>query len=469
MHDFQSSIKDRLNVKLIKKYRCLPFREVDGVLHVYSDITPFLSKQELEVIANSEIQVEYIQTIDYNRYLASQYPHLSKGQSQSNSQSKTFITYSEKEDFIKKIIKEAEYLGSSDIHIEIYDKICRVRMRMNGRLQERYQIKIHEYASVINKIKLRAKLDIAEKRLPQDGRITFKEGQNDFDIRVSTLPTLYGEKAVLRLLTKNDELIQLDGLGLDKIQSEHYYEGIRHHSGIILISGPTGSGKTTTLYATLKHLNKTKTNILTIEDPIEYTLDGVNQVQLREDIGLNFGQALRTFLRQDPDIIMVGEIRDVDTANMAVRAALTGHLVLSTIHTNSAEGTVSRMIDMGIPSYLISSTLRLSVAQRLVGILCNACKEKKAFNSNLYPIGYKPKRNIRYAYEAPGCSACNFSGIEKRQALYEILPVNDIVSDDIKHGRKIKQAYSKLSDKAFEIFEDGKISFDEVFPLLLLE
>lgn len=469
MHDFQSSVKDRLDIKLIKKYRCLPFKESDGVLHIYSDVRPYTQQQELEVVTNSEIQVEEISTSDYNRYLAKYYPQLSKGNLQKTSNSKSFISYTEKEDFIKKIIKEAEYLGSSDIHIEIYDKTCRVRMRMNGRLQERYQIKIHEYPSVINKIKLRAKLDIAEKRLPQDGRITFREGQQDFDIRVSTLPTLYGEKVVMRLLTKNDELIQLDGLGLDHIQSGHYHEGIRHHSGIILISGPTGSGKTTTLYATLKHLNKTRTNILTIEDPIEYTLDGVNQVQLREDIGLNFGQALRTFLRQDPDIIMVGEIRDVDTANMAVRAALTGHLVLSTIHTNSAEGTVSRMVDMGIPAYLISSTLRLSVAQRLVGLLCPECKEKQPFDSSLYPIGYKPKRKVEYSYEAKGCSACNFSGIQKRKALYEILPVNDKVADQIKHREKITQEYSKLSDKAFEIFEEGKISFDEVFPLLLLE
>lgn len=469
MHDFESSVKDRLDVKLIKKYRCLPFKEKEGVLFLYSDVTPYKRIQELEVVINSEIQVLPIETKDYNRYLASQYPQLSKGSSTSKSNVKSFISYSEKEDFIKKIIKEAEYLGSSDIHIEIYDKICRVRMRMNGRLQERYQIKIHEYSSVINKIKLRAKLDIAEKRLPQDGRITFKEGQQDFDIRVSTLPTLYGEKVVMRLLTKNDELIQLEGLGFDERQSGHYYEGIRHHNGIILISGPTGSGKTTTLYATLKHLNKTRTNILTIEDPIEYTLDGVNQVQLREDIGLNFGQALRTFLRQDPDIIMVGEIRDVDTANMAVRAALTGHLVLSTIHTNSAEGTVSRMIDMGIPSYLISSTLRLSVAQRLVGLLCPECKEEKPFDSSLYPIGYIPKRNVKYQYISEGCSACNFSGIQKRKAIYEILPINDKVADDIKHSKKITQEYSKVSDKAFELFEKGKISFDEVFPLLLLE
>jgi len=469
MHDFEPSVKDRLDVKLIKKYRCLPFKEMEGILYVYSDIKPFSRKQELEVVTNSEIVINTIPTPDYNRYLAKYYPQLSKGGALSNSKSKAYISYSENEDFIKKIIKEAEYLGSSDIHVEIYDKVCRVRMRMNGRLQERYQIKIHEYSSVINKIKLRAKLDIAEKRLPQDGRITFKEGQQDFDIRVSTLPTLYGEKVVLRLLTKNDELIQLDGLGLDTTQSGHYYEGIRHHSGIVLISGPTGSGKTTTLYATLKHLNKTRTNILTIEDPIEYTLDGVNQVQLREDIGLNFGQALRTFLRQDPDIIMVGEIRDVDTANMAVRAALTGHLVLSTIHTNSAEGTISRMIDMGIPAYLISSTLRLSVAQRLVGLLCPECKEQHPFDTSLYPIGYQPKRTIQFTYEAKGCSACNFSGIQKRQAIYEILPVNEQVANAIKHNKKINQEYARLSDKAFEIFEAGKISFDEVFPLLLLE
>jgi len=458
-----------LSDRMVTTYNCFPYHLSEETIFVYSYELDDVRKDKLEIILNKNIVVEYISKQEYSRLLAQYYPHLTSSENKNTSNKRTFLSYSENEDFIKKIIKEAEYLGSSDIHIEIYDKVARVRMRLNGRLQERYQIKEKEYASVINKIKLRSKLDIAEKRLPQDGRITFREGQQDFDIRVSTLPTLYGEKAVLRLLTKNDELIKLEGLGLDKTQALNYNEGIRHHSGIILISGPTGSGKTTTLYATLKELNKPKTNILTIEDPIEYTLDGVNQVQLREDIGLNFSQALRTFLRQDPDVIMVGEIRDVDTANMAVRAALTGHLVLSTIHTNSAEGTISRLIDMGIPPYLIASTLRLSVAQRLVGLLCPSCKQKKPFDSTLYPVGFNPKRQVVYEYSSEGCAECNFSGIAKRKAIYEILPINDSVSESIKHNTKIKANYSSLTDKAFELFEEGYISFDEVFPLLLLE
>lgn len=469
MNPISTSVKNIFNDHFVKKYRSIAFDIQEEVLFVYSFSLSQKEKEELEIILNKTLKVEYIVEKEYNRLLAEHYPHLTSSEQNKTSSKQVFLAYSENEDFIKKIIKEAEFLGSSDIHIEIYDHQARVRMRINGRLIERYQIKLLEYPSVINKIKLRAKLDIAEKRLPQDGRITFKEGQQDFDIRVSTLPTLYGEKAVLRLLTKNDELIRLDGLGFDQSQREHYYEGIRHHSGIILISGPTGSGKTTSLYATLKHLNKSRTNILTIEDPIEYTLDGVNQVQLRENIGLNFGQALRTFLRQDPDVIMVGEIRDVDTANMAVRAALTGHLVLSTIHTNSAEGTVSRLIDMGIPSYLIASTLRLSVAQRLVGLLCQECKEEETFDSSQLPLGFTPKRTIKTHFHSKGCAQCNFSGIQSRKALYEILPINDEVSEAIKLNKKINANYSRLSEKAFELFEEGKISFDEVFPLLLLD
>ena len=232
------------------------------------------------------------------------------------------------------------------------------------------------YASIVNQIKIMANLDISERRLPQDGRILYHRGDRKFDLRVSSLPTIYGEKVVLRLLTRHAELLELSNLGFSERQLADYESAIARPHGMALITGPTGSGKSTTLYATLRRLNRESGNILTIEDPVEYTLEGVNQVQLKEEIGLTFGAALRTFLRQDPDIIMLGEIHDADTAAMAIRSSLTGHLVFSTIHTNSAWGSVSRLRDMGVHPYLLSGTLILCAAQRLVRLLCPDCKKE---------------------------------------------------------------------------------------------
>ena len=289
------------------------------------------------------------------------------------------------DDFLVNLIREAKNLKSSDIHVESYEHKCRVRIRIDGMMVERYILKREDYPALINKIKILANLDIAEKRLPQDGRINFNQPDQQFDIRVSVLPTLFGEKVVLRLLNSDAADIDLNGLGFSDFDLDNYLQGVRKPNGILLISGPTGSGKTTTLYATLKVLNKETRNVLTIEDPVEYTLEGINQVQLKESIGLNFAAALRAFLRQDPDVIMVGEIRDTETANMAIRAALTGHLVLSTIHTNSAWGTVSRLIDMGVPPFLVASTLNTTAAQRLIRLLCPHCKVQEPFTNDLYP------------------------------------------------------------------------------------
>ena len=258
-------------------------------------------------------------------------------------------------------------------------------------------------------------LDIAEKRLPQDGRINFKHQNQQFDIRVSVLPTLHGEKVVLRLLNNDATDIDLKKLGFSKLDLDNYLQGVKRPNGILLISGPTGSGKTTTLYATLKLLNKETRNILTIEDPIEYTLEGVNQVQLKESIGLGFASALRTFLRQDPDVIMVGEIRDTETANMAIRASLTGHLVLSTIHTNSAWGTVSRLMDMNIPPFLVASTLNTTVAQRLVRLLCPKCKKETPFDTELYPRQFKPYQAVHFHFLPNGCEECYYTGYKGRK------------------------------------------------------
>ena len=377
------------------------------------------------------------------------------------------------DDFLKKLIVEAKQIQSSDIHLEIYEAKCRVRLRIDGQMVERFIIEQSHYPSLVNRIKIMSHLDISEKRLPQDGRIFFQFGEGKFDIRVSVLPTLHGEKIVMRLLNQDATNINIETLGFAQTDLENYLDSTKRKQGLILISGPTGSGKTTTLYATLKLLNKTTRNILTIEDPVEYTLEGVNQAQLKENIGFNFGSALKTFLRQDPDIIMVGEIRDQDTANMAIRLSLTGHLVLSTIHTNSAWGTVARLIDMGIPPFLLAGTLSVSVAQRLVRLLCPHCKQQIPFSASDYPKGFKAPIAVDFHYLSTGCEHCFYTGYKGRKAVYEVIPIDQEMAECIKNAifdvsDKLKDRNIKtLSDNAFHLFAEGNTSLDEIYSLLV--
>ena len=342
-----------------------------------------------------------------------------------------------------------------------------MRFRLDGKLKEQYTIPLIEYPQLVNKIKIEAGLDISQKRLSQDGRITVKSESDDFDIRVSTMPTLYGEKVVLRILKRNADTVKLKELGFNERELKLYLEGVRKPNGIVLISGPT-----TTLYGTLKLLNKEETNIVTIEDPIEYTLDGINQVQLKEDIGFDFPTALRTFLRQDPDIIMVGEIRDDKTANMAIKAALTGHLVLSTIHTNSAWATISRLIDMGVPPYLLASTLNVSVAQRLVRKLCNHCKKEEMTSEDLFPENFSERKEIKTHWRPVGCHKCYFTGYDGRKAIYEIIPIDSSLETSIKHNELQIDDYlathklNTLKSNAILLVQLGETSIDEVYSLL---
>ena len=377
-----------------------------------------------------------------------------------------------KSNFLQQLLQTAKDFNSSDIHLEPYEDRCRVRLRLDGKLKEQFSISSTEYPQIINQIKIQAGLDISQKRLSQDGRITVKNKNEDFDIRVSTLPTLHGEKIVLRILKRDAEELSLSQLGFTNQELKIYLEALKKPNGIILISGPTGSGKTTSLYGTLKILNQESTNILTIEDPIEYTLEGINQVQLKEDIGFDFPTALRTFLRQDPDIIMVGEIRDEKTATMAIKAALTGHLVLSTIHTNSAWSTISRLIDMGIPPYLIAGTLNLSMAQRLVRLLCSDCKKKTLISKDLLPENFDLPKLMEFHYLPTGCPNCFESGYIGRKAVYELIPINYklelfIKQNELEIGDYLKeQKIRTLKDNAVRMIIDGETSIEEVYPLL---
>jgi type IV pilus assembly protein PilB len=425
---------------------------------------------ELEVLLGLSITLEKKASHIIHNTLTRYYRHDQK----SNKIQSAKAFEGKSDDFLKDIIAEAKRIRSSDIHVETYQDRCRVRMRIDGMMVERYVLTKEEYPSLINKIKIMANLDIAEKRLPQDGRIFFNEpGTGKFDIRVSILPTLHGEKVVLRLLNNDATGIDINTLGFAAQDLSNYLDGIRRPHGMVLISGPTGSGKTTTLYATLKLLNKETRNILTIEDPIEYTLEGVNQVQLRENIGLTFGSTLRTFLRQDPDVIMVGEIRDPDTASMAIRASLTGHLVLSTIHTNSAWGTVSRLLDMGIPPFMVASTLNTSVAQRLIRLLCPHCKRKEPLPVAIYPKQFQPYRTVNHHFAAVGCQECYHTGYKGRKAVYEVISIDEELAEVVKNGKFTvhdllkEKGVKTLSENAFELFEKGETTIEEVYPLFV--
>lgn len=446
-------------------YRVVPVSIDQKTVLLKTDTADLQSLQnELSVLLPFPVQLEADTTENLNRYLSTNYRKTA-----SNNVSDIHYTA----DFLEKIVLNAKEIGSSDIHFEPFEKRARVRFRLDGKLKEQFHIATEEYPVIVNKIKIRAQLDISEKRLPQDGRITITTDYEDFDIRVSVLPTLHGEKVVLRILSKDTSHIDINALGFTAKELKTYLQNIKRPNGIVLISGPTGSGKTTTLYATLKKLNLPDTNILTVEDPIEYTLDGIIQVQLKENIGLDFPTTLRTFLRQDPDIIMVGEIRDVNTANMAIRAALTGHLVLSTIHTNSAWATVSRLIDMGIPSFLIASTLNISVAQRLVRKLCNSCKREEDMDTAIFPTDFEIPNNISKHHVAVGCEQCYHTGYSGRKAIYEILPIGSELAALIKSNQIDIDSYIEenniftLKRNALSLINEGITSVDEVFSLLL--
>lgn len=460
-------LKQIINAETAFRYRIIPFEYESNLIKFKTDDANNTSlNNELEVLLDRKIILEFAESEIIDKYIAVNYRTSTKNNSISN------IEYTN--DFLEKIVITAKEIGSSDIHFESFENKARVRYRLDGKLKEQFIISNEEYPIIINKIKIKAQLDISEKRLPQDGRITVTTDNDDFDIRVSTLPTLHGEKVVLRILSKDTSHINIEALGFTKNELDIYLENIKKPNGIVLISGPTGSGKTTTLYATLKLLNQTSTNILTVEDPIEYTLEGINQVQLKENIGLDFATTLRTFLRQDPDIIMVGEIRDVATANMAVRAALTGHLVLSTIHTNSAWATVSRLIDMGIPPFLIAGTLNCSVAQRLVRKLCPMCKKEETIDKSIFPIGFSLPNNLIKHYVPRGCNHCFHTGYLGRKAIYEILPITKELTEHIKSNNTSIETYidqnkiETLKSNAIKMIINGETSVEEVFSLLMI-
>jgi len=370
------------------------------------------------------------------------------------------------------IIRQAINERASDIHIEPFKDRISLRYRIDGKLYEIPPPAKHLHLPLISRVKILAKLDIAEKRLPQDGAILVRIDERPIDIRVSIIPTIYGEKGVLRILDRGGVELSLSTMGFDTAQLEHVRKGIFSPYGLVLITGPTGSGKSTSLYAILNEVKSPTKNIVTVEDPVEYKMDGINQVQIKPEVGLTFAAALRSFLRQDPDIMLVGEVRDLETAQICIRSALTGHLVLSTLHTNDAPSAVTRLMDIGIEPYMLAPSLLVVIAQRLIRKLCPDCKE-----------AYEPaKAQLKGAsiqaeliYRAKGCSKCNNSGYKGRTCIVEVMPITLEIQDLINQRtsfQKIRevaraQGMQTLYESGIKKVESGITSLEEVFSITL--
>ena len=378
---------------------------------------------------------------------------------------------------VNAIISKAIKMGASDIHIEPYMKIVRVRLRVDGVLMEIKQIPKSVSNPIVSRIKIMSDLDIAEKRLPQDGRFRIRSGGRDIDFRVSTLPTIYGEKIVMRILDKGNLKINLEEFGLEKDELEKIHKALSSPYGMILVTGPTGSGKSTTLYSCLNRLNTPDVNISTAEDPVEYELMGINQVHCKSEIGLDFASALKSFLRQDPDIIMVGEVRDKETAEICIKAALTGHLVLSTLHTNDAPGSIHRLMNMGIEPFMISSSLVMIIAQRLARKSCPFCREEKSYPKQTFQaleLDYDRYRDKKY-YAGVGCPKCNGTGYKGRIGLYEIMVIDDDLRDLISKGanttvlmdKAIENGMRTLRAQALRKAEIGDLTLEEVLRVTM--
>src|SRR6266581_4284794 len=368
---------------------------------------------------------------------------------------------------VNMVLVDAIQKGASDIHFESYEKVFRIRFRMDGVLHEMLAPPKRLEPAILSRLKIMSNLDIAERRLPQDGRIKLRYNTREIDFRVSTLPTIFGEKAVLRILDKDALKLDMTQLGFDEWTLDKFNAAIHQPYGMILITGPTGSGKTTTLYSAIHTINSPEHNIMTAEDPVEYNLKGVNQVQINEGVGRTFASALRAFLRQDPDVILVGETRDLETAQTSIRAALTGQLVFSTLHTNDSPSTIARLIDMGVPPFLVASSLLLVLAQRLGRKICKDCKEPYEMDEeSLLTYGHVLTGVGRtQVYKGRGCTTCNFTGMKGRVAIYEIMPVTQELRDMIIKGASTAELRGMAQSQGMKTLRQAgllKVLFDGV-------
>ena len=486
------SLISKVPIAFSKKHMVVPLKMEEGILTVATvdplnyepldDMRVILGCRELRVVLSSEIEV--LRAINRFYEQRSDTPEEMIQSMDSESSGRLLHELEETEDLldvsdeapviklVNLILFQAVKERASDIHIEPFQKELKVRYRIDGILYQRFDPPKKYQPAIISRLKVMAKLDIAEKRLPQDGRIPIKIAEKDIDIRVSIIPTTFGERVVLRLLDKSSVLMGLEEIGLSAHQLEILDDLIHRPNGILLVTGPTGSGKTTTLYGALSRINSPDKNIITIEDPVEYQLWGIGQIQVNPKIGLTFAHGLRSVLRHDPDVILVGEIRDVETAEIAIQSALTGHLVFSTLHTNDAASAVTRLVDMGIEPFLVASVVRAIVAQRLIRFICPECKE-----------GYVPDPEVlreaglamshlegKTLYRGKGCPACSETGYRGRSGIYEILLVSEGIrqlimkkADSTTIGRKaIEEGMRTLREDGSRKVIEGITTLEEV-------
>jgi len=481
-----------LSLDIMQKYQAVPFGIMGNTLHVaMSDPGNLFVIDDIRFLTRKNIQVHVASDSVIKKVIGSYFTEdnalddvlgmlkdevdVDLVQTTDDVDLSNLETIAEQAPVVKlvnHILTDAMRKQASDIHLEPYEKIMRVRFRIDGVLYEVMRPPIQFRNALISRIKIMARLDIAERRLPQDGRIRLKTRGREMDFRVSVLPTMFGEKVVLRLLDKAGLQLDMTKLGFEELQYKHFRDAIYLPFGMVLVTGPTGSGKTTTLYSALSDLNKVSQNISTAEDPIEYNLPGINQVQVHEAIGLTFAAALRSFLRQDPDIIMVGEVRDFETAEIAVKAALTGHLVLSTLHTNDAPSTINRLLNMGVEAFLVASAVNLVLAQRLVRRICNECKTVEDVSpETLLDLGILDEELDTFqCYRGRGCPACNDTGYRGRIALYEVMPMHDQIRELVLMGasaaeikkESIRLGMTTLRRSGLNKLKQGTTSVEEV-------
>jgi type IV pilus assembly protein PilB len=435
----------------------------DGALAKYYGTQAFVgqaidSYQKTSAKDNTAVALELVQVHEID-------------QGSSSAQDAPVITV------VNGILSEGIRRNASDIHFEPYEKRLRVRMRVDGVLHEVLQVPIEMKRAVIARFKIMSRMDIAEQRVPQDGRIKLKSGGTEIDFRVNSMPTLFGEKIVLRMLGKGNLQLDLTKLGFEQKQLDTFKKGILQPNGLVLVTGPTGSGKTTTLYSALAELNQTSDNISTAEDPVEYNLEGVNQVQINKEVGLTFASVLRALLRQDPDTILVGEIRDYETAEVAIQAALTGHLVLSTLHTNDAPSSITRLVNMGVEPFLVVASLNTIVAQRLLRTICPKCKtEFPVPEKKLVELGFHPDQAKQIKiYRGQGCQTCGQTGYKGRVAIYEVMDFSPTIKEMVLKGetvmeikrQAVKEGMKTLRMSALSKAAEGKTTLEEAISLTM--
>ena len=484
------SIFNLIPVQFVQKYQIIPLKLMTSTLTIaMSDPTNLAAINEIKFVTGYGVRVVLARASEIKKILDGRFGSVTAyddvlkklGDSDTEVIREEEVNLQELQQatndapvvtLVNAILGDAAKRRASDIHIEPYEKIFRVRFRVDGILHEIMAPPPKLKAPLVSRIKIMADLDIAERRLTQDGRIKLKMGAQELDIRVSVLPTMFGEKIVMRLLDKANLQLDMTKLGFEEKDLKGFKEALHKPYGMLLITGPTGSGKSTTLYSGLSDLNDPGVNISTAEDPVEYNLVGINQVQVKDEIGLTFASALRSFLRQDPDIIMVGEVRDLETAQIAVKAALTGHLVLSTLHTNDAPSTIDRLINMGVEQFLIVSSINLIAAQRLVRQICKSCKEPIEVPSDvLTNVGVDPAEVAAgfSTFQGKGCAECNQTGYKGRLAIYEVMVMNDELKEAIIRGMSgtdlkreaVKSGMSTLRMSAIKKVREGMTTVEE--------